>query len=141
MSTILECRGNGVRFTLDNRSGWASRDLARFFARGLRAMRVRQAKHIIVTPSPIRSRGCAQIGGKRYEGHAIVIAIAPPSRFDLRRLARLFEHEVSHTKGMHHEDMPDNVLWSLGRIPKWAWGTKLRYVGRRLSRKRRSTRR
>jgi hypothetical protein len=129
----------GVSFTLDNRSGWSTRDLARFFARGLRAYRVKSHRHIIVVPSPIRSRGCARIGqGKGKDGEAMVIAIASPSRFDLRRLARLFEHEVAHTKGQRHEDMPHDVLWSLGPVPGWA-KTPLRWQRkeRQLSRKRR----
>jgi hypothetical protein len=124
-----------VRFTLENRSGWDTKDLARFFARGLRALGVRKERLIIVVASPIRSRGCAEIGEKTYgqrlrEGEAVVIAMAPPSRFSLRRLARLFEHEVTHTKGFEHEEMPERVLWSLGGIPSWAKGTPLRYRGR-----------
>ena len=130
---VFDVRDGRVRFTLDNRSGWSSRDLARFFARGLKAYKVFARRDIIVVPSPIRSRGCAEIGGK-----PIVIAIASPSRFDLRRLARLFEHEVAHTKGQRHEDMSDNVLWSLGPTPAWA-KVPLRWKGTRgtLSRKRR----
>lgn len=136
MNEPLEVEGDGVRFTLDNRSGWTTRDLACFFARGLRAYGVKKHCHIIVTRSPIRSRGCAQIGGK-----ALVIAIASPSRFDLRRLARLFEHEVAHLQGKRHEDMPHNVLWSLGPVPTWArvsirWRGKARR-SKPLSRKRR----
>lgn len=48
----------------------------------------------------------------------------------MRRLARVFEHEVVHTKGLDHEHMPERVLWSLGPVPKWAEGVKLRYLGR-----------
>lgn len=126
-------RDGRVSFTLDNRSWWNTRDLARFFARGLKAYGVFTRKDIIVVSSPIRSRGCAQIGGK-----GITIAIASPSRFDLRRLARLFEHEVAHSKGQHHEDMSHNVLWSLGPTPAWAKVT-IRWEKPRgtLSRKRR----
>jgi len=121
-----------VRFTLDNRTRWASRGLALFFARGLHAYSVRRPRDIIVVPSPIRSRGCAQIGRNGIEGKAITIALASPSHFDLRRLARLFEHEVQHTLGQRHEDMTHNVLWSLGPVPAWA-KTPLRWS---LSRKR-----
>lgn len=134
---VLEVKGDGVRFTLDNRSGWASRDLAKFFHRGLVAFKAKTPKHIIVTPSPIRSRGCAQIGQGGKEAEAIVIAIASPSHFDLRRLARLFEHEFAHTKGQYHEDMSHNVMWSLGPVPRWAKVT-IRWQGdKQLSRKRR----
>jgi hypothetical protein len=60
----------------------------------------------------------------------MVMAIASPSHFTMKRFARVFEHEITHTKGADHEDMPDNVLWSLGSVPKWARGVKLRYLGR-----------
>lgn len=133
----LRVRAPGVRFTLENHSGWDTKDLARFFARGLRAFGVKEPKLIVVVASPIRSRGCAEIGQKAYgnrlkvkEGENIVIAMAPPSRFCLRRLARLFEHEVTHAKGFEHEEMEERVLWSLGDIPPWARNTPLRYRGR-----------
>lgn len=131
----LQVKAPGVRFTLENHSGWDTKDLARFFARGLRALGIRRHKLIIVVASPIRSRGCAEVGEKSFnrrlrEGEAIVIAMAPPARFSVRRLARLFEHEVTHTKGLEHEEMSENVLWSLGDVPPWARGTPLRYRGR-----------
>lgn len=131
MPKPIEVRAPGVRFTLDNRTGWNTKDLARFFARGLRALGARQKRRIIVVPSPIRSRGCAEIGesfGKRLrEGEAIVISLASPAKFSLRRLARLFEHEVTHTMGFEHGQMSERVLWSEGGIPSWAKGIPLRY--------------
>ena len=131
----LQVRAPGVRLTLENHSGWDTKDLARFFARGLRAFGVKAHRLIIVVASPIRSRGCAEVGAKSYarrirEGEAIVIAMAPPARFSLRRLARLFEHEVTHTKGQEHEEMEERILWSLGPVPPWAKNTPLRYRGR-----------
>ncbi len=96
-------------------------------------MAVREPKHVIVVSAPARSRGCAEIGdprARRREGVAIVIAISPPSRFRLRRLARLFEHEVGHTSGLDHEAMSREMLWSLGTTPAWAKGSKIRYRGR-----------
>lgn len=131
----LSVRAPGVRFTLENHSGWDTKDLARFFARGLRALGVRRHKLIVVVASPIRSRGCAEVGEKAFanrlrEGEAIVIAMAPPARFSVRRLARLFEHEVTHTLGLEHEEMSERVLWSLGDVPPWARGVPLRYRGR-----------
>ena len=98
-------------------------------------MGIRSPRHIIVKAAPQRSRGCAEIGERldgspRGDGRAIVIAIAPPSRFRMRRLARVFEHEVKHTRGYDHEDMPDRILWSLGDVPAWARGARLRYLGR-----------
>lgn len=79
----------------------------------------------VITAAPQRSRGCAEVGGRR-----ISIAIASPSHFSLRRLARLLEHEVSHAMGLDHEDMPERLLYSTGPTPRWALGTRLRYHGR-----------
>jgi hypothetical protein len=102
--------------------------------KGLRALGCRQSKHVIAVAAPARSRGCAEVGdgGRRgrSEGVAIVIAMAPPSRFKLRRLARLFEHEVGHTSGLVHEAMSHEMLWSLGKTPAWAVGSQIRYRGR-----------
>lgn len=97
--------------------------------KGLRSLGVRRPKHIIVVAAPARSRGCAEVGGPR-EGIAIVISMAPPSRFRLRRLARLFEHEVGHTSGLVHEAMTPQMMWSLGGVPAWAKGSLIRYRGR-----------
>ncbi len=119
----------GPALLLYNRSGYDTEDLRRFFVRGLRALHVKERKSIIVVAAPARSRGCAEVGGGR-EGEAIVIAIAPPSRFHLRRLARLFEHEVGHTSGLAHDDMEYDMLWSLGQTPAWAAGAKIHYRGR-----------
>ena len=59
----------------------------------------------------------------------MVIAIASPVRFSLRRLARLFEHEAAHLRGLEHEDMDRSLLLSLGPTPVWAEHTRLRYLG------------
>lgn len=83
--------------------------------------------------APQRSRGCAEVGRRVHpnrEGEAIVIAIASPSHFSMRRLARLFEHEVGHTHGLEHGDMRDKLLWSLGPVPEWAKGAVIRYEGK-----------
>lgn len=118
-------------FTLDNRSGYETADLRRFFAKGLRALHAKGPRHIVVVAAHARSRGCAEIGtSKRSEGRNIVIAIAAPANFCLRRLARLFEHEMEHTKGADHEAMSHATLWSLGGVPAWAAGSKFRYRGR-----------
>lgn len=60
----------------------------------------------------------------------MTIAIASPSRFRLRRLALLFEHECAHIAGCEHEQMSESRLYSLGKTPKWAVGSQLVYVGR-----------
>lgn len=108
---------------LENRSRYATEDLRRFLLRGMRACRIRHLD-VIVVPSPIRSRGCADVGGRR-----MVIAIAAPSRLTMRRLARLFEHEAAHIRGMEHEGMPRDLLYSLGDVPRWARNLKIRYRG------------
>lgn len=116
-------------FALENRSGYATADLRRFFARGFAAYafpeRAVRAYTIAVMTAPQRSRGCAEVGGRR-----MAIAIASPTHFSLRRFARLFEHEAAHLAGMDHEDMPYRLLMSLGPVPEWATGTRLRYLGR-----------
>jgi len=130
----------GRLLVLENRSGYATADLFRFFMRGLVAMGVKKPRHIIVVAAPQRSRGCAEVGTysehlRRKEarvlrdGLRMVISIAPPSRFSLRRLAKLFEHEVAHTLGYDHEEMPYRVLWSLGHTSTWAEGSRIRYLG------------
>lgn len=127
-------RRRSTCLTVTNRSGYATEDLREFFSRGLSALRVRSCRRIIVVAAPARSRGCADVGSVRFKATGdtltIVIAIAPPSRFSLRRLARLFEHEVTHTLGKEHEAMSHDVLWSLGAIPRWARGARIRYLGR-----------
>jgi hypothetical protein len=120
-----------MRLRLDNYSGYDTADLRRFVLAGLRAVapRLREA-HVVIVASPIRSRGCADVGGRR-----MVLAVGPPSRFSLRRLSRLLEHEAGHLRGEQHEDMPRGRLYSLGRIPDWcrrwyAAGGRIRYRGR-----------
>lgn len=142
-------------FRLENRTGYDSDDLRRFFAVGLAATRtwpgygsrkwpdVDRTKppvlRIVVVSSPIRSRGCAEVGKRicekdgtacaRVNGSRMVIAMAAPWRFSLRRLGRLFEHECAHIRGFEHEDMDKNVLLSLGPTPEWALGSTFRYYG------------
>lgn len=60
----------------------------------------------------------------------MVISMAPPSRFSLRRLARVFVHECAHLNGVDHDAMPHRLLYSLGPTPRWAKGVDLRYLGR-----------
>lgn len=101
--------------------------LAAYGVRGL-------VREVVITASPIYSRGCADVGGRRR----LSIAIAPPSRLrpdepnsdGRRRLARLIEHEAAHLRGLDHDDMPHNLLYSLGPTPTWAQGLPLRYRGR-----------
>lgn len=114
-----------MSFSLENRSGYDARDLRRFFARGLRALGIRKHIEIVVVTAPARSRGCATVRGNR-----MVIAIASPSNFRLRRLARLLIHEGHHLLGQEHADMDERTLYSLGPVPEWAKGLTFRYRGR-----------
>ena len=127
-------------FRLENRTGYDTGDLRRFFAKGLTATGTRGRGgdlRIVVTASPIRSRGCAEVGVRECEGgrcsrrngSRMIIAIAAPWRFSLRRLAKLFEHECAHIRGMEHEDMDKDLLLSLGRTPRWARASRFRYYG------------
>lgn len=117
------------RFQLDNRTGYETSDLVRFVRAGFRACKVRKPKRVIFVASPVRTRGCAEVAKDRA-GSAIVIALAAPSRFTLAKLARVFEHECEHAKGVEHEAMPPKLLYSLGDVPAWARGLRIRYRGR-----------
>ena len=115
--------------TIDNRSGYDTGDLRRFCAAGLRANGVRGDVHVTIVSSPIRSRGCAQVGGQR-----MVLAIAAPSysskgEFE-RRLSRLLDHEAAHLRGVEHEQMRKPLLYSEGDTSEWARGLVVRYRGR-----------
>jgi hypothetical protein len=111
-----------------------SGDLRRFFEAGARALGVPRDRWrrtvIVVTSAPKRSRGCATVGGDH-----VSIAIAPRSynrsrRGFIRRLARLFEHEMAHHAGAEHEDMPHKRLYSLGPEPMWSRKLEIRRRGR-----------
>ena len=111
---------------LDNRSGYDDASLRRFIGAGLRATGMpSRGLRVVVLSAPERSRGCATVKGKE-----LILALAPPSRYSLRRLARLLEHEAAHLRGADHGDMPHGLLYSLGPTPAWAHGRVLRYRGR-----------
>lgn len=61
----------------------------------------------------------------------MVLAIASPSYGSsagfLRRLARLFDHEAAHLRGVEHKDMDRDLLYSLGPTPAWARGARIRH--------------
>ena len=127
---------------VENRTGYDTDDLLRFAAKGAAATRTRgpggAPLRIVYTASPIRSRGCAEVGRRdctrgscrTTNGRKMSIALAAPWRFDLRRLTKLHEHEFGHIRGYEHEDMDKNLLLSLGPTSEWARGSKIRYYGR-----------
>lgn len=129
------------QFRLENRTGYDTADLRRFFEKGLLATGTRGRNgdlRIVVSASPIRSRGCAEVGEMKCDakgrcakanGARMIIAIAAPWRFSLRRLARLFEHECAHIRGIEHEEMSRDVLLSLGPTPDWAKDSTFKYYG------------
>lgn len=56
-----------------------------------------------------------------------MMAIASPSRFSKKKLARLFEHELAHIRGKEHADMSEGVYWSKGDEPEWARGKRVEW--------------
>lgn len=124
-----------------NRTQYATEDLERFFARGLWALGCRKNKIVKVLPTKGESRGIAYVGRCRNqqrgtcEAKSMVFLLPPPGpSMTIRRLARLFEHEVSHTLGKRHEDMTETEYWSSSpSVPAWARGAVIRYrFGQRL---------
>ena len=97
-----------------NKTGYDTREACAYFAAGARANGARDIELGLV-PSPNRSRGCAEVGGKR-----VIVAIAPPSKFSKKKLARIFEHELRHISGQEHEDMTEEDYWSKGSEPEWS---------------------
>jgi predicted GNAT family acetyltransferase len=117
-----------------NKTGYDTSDLSRFFARGLWAMGCRKDKIIRVLPTRGDSRGVANVGMCRHnergecERKGLVLFLPPPEQLTIRRLSRLFEHEVRHTKGETHEEMSEAVYWSSQpTVPVWARGMTIRY--------------
>lgn len=133
-----------------NKTDYATDDLLVFFRKGLAALGARGPRFIKVFATNEPSAGIADVGtcsvrfrerGK-CEACKITLILPPPSKMTLRRLARLFEHEVAHTLGKNHgpvaegrhprspKDMTREEYWSLGPTPRWARGTQIRFQGR-----------
>jgi hypothetical protein len=117
-----------------NKTSYDTSDLTRFFAKGLWALGCRKDKVIRVLMTTGDSRGIANVGmcrnGKRgeCERRGLVLFLPPPEQLTLRRLARLFEHEVKHTLGKTHEEMSEQEYWSSQpSIPGWAHGAIVRW--------------
>ena len=134
-----------------NETLWNSEDLRRLFSKGLDALGCKRERNIQILKTPEPSRGIAYVGtcsgargscphssdgppaknvGGSCETRAIVLMLPVPSKMDLRRLSRLFEHEYLHTMGKEHEEMTSAEYWSTGPLPKWARGARVRYDGR-----------
>lgn len=121
-----------AKLRIENRSGYETRDLERLVRAAVRYHRIDGPLDVVFVTAPGRSRGCAEVGGRRA-----VFALAPPS-YDrsrdrsefMRRLSRLIDHEFRHLKGDEHEDMGQSDLYSLGPASPWARGISVRYRGR-----------
>jgi len=123
-----------------NKTGYDTGDLTRFFAKGLWALGCRKSKIIKVLPTRGDSRGIAYVGVCKNqqrgtcEAKSMVFMLPTPEKLTIRRLSRLFEHEVLHTLGKTHEQMSEEVYWSSQpTTPGWARGAIIRYrFGQRL---------
>jgi hypothetical protein len=119
--------------TLMNRTAYHTPDLERLFARGLWAMGCRKSKVVRVLPTRGDSHGEALVGScsRRQrgmcEGTELNFHLPSPEKMTLRRLARLFEHEALHSLGKDHSEMTRSEYWSLGPVPRWARGARVRY--------------
>jgi hypothetical protein len=127
----LRASRRGPEIALRNFSGYEARDLAVIVQAGLGAAGVKRPKRVVVTHSPIYTRGCAAISPD-VTWAPMSLAIAAPSRFTMAKLARIIEHEGRHLRGEDHGEMPDkDVYTSSSFVPRWAKGLKLpRYRGR-----------
>jgi hypothetical protein len=116
--------------TVRNHTGYVTADLERFFKRGLEFFGAQKDKVIKVIPTKTDDgRGIAFVGRCAYprekgacEGKSMVLMLPHPSQITMRRLARLFEHELKHNLGLSHEQMSEGEYWSRGPIPSWARG-------------------
>lgn len=132
-----------MKVTIDNRTNWNTDDLARFFKK---ACRVKRCKRRVVH---IRyGKGRALNGWGELPGTHIQITLPGPEyvqrrgekrAIDYLELAQTVEHELDHTLGKEHYEMPD--LFSLR--PKWQKGLKIRWgdpkhIGRIAAKRKRS---
>jgi hypothetical protein len=128
--------GGPLRLVLRNDTAWNDADLRRFVYAGLRANGVTGTIHVHVTPSPIYSRGCAEVGCVRTGVCRLRLALGRPSYHStralwIRRASRLLDHEARHLTGLDHDRMPERLLYSLGPPSSWARGLPMRWTGKR----------
>lgn len=79
-----------------------------------------KALHGYAYLSPMYS---VSIYGKRVRCHGkrFIRMFLPEGKFDMKKFAQIFEHEVDHTLGLRHKDMMDSDLLN----PKWHEGFPL----------------
>jgi hypothetical protein len=111
----------GARGRIDNRTSYRDEDVRKFVQAGLRAYGAPPNTEVTVRAAPGRTRGCAILGGRR-----MVLALARPSKWSLRKATLIFRHEVAHLRGADHHEMSPDIYWSRGPVPAWARGKKLR---------------
>jgi len=58
--------------------------------------------------------GCA------YLNSSWVKLSVPKGKLDLAQLARVFDHELAHNRGLNHVDMDVDTLWCKGPAPEWS---------------------
>lgn len=130
---------------VDNFTAYRTADLRRFFAAGLRAMNAKSdktieveyrtnARHIcwaamgrVVRTTVVDDDGVTVRPFKTYEGRWIRMLLPKPGEpVDVRRFARVFEHEVHHTKGAQHKEMTQHQRDCDLPLPEWAEGLEIR---------------
>jgi hypothetical protein len=126
---------------IKNLTDYETRDLRRFFLRGLRAMGAKSNKFIEVRPKSGRfTCSRAQVGkidvyqgvdGKRWhlrEARWIRMLVYENAdgTVNLQYFARVFEHEVLHSKGARHSDMSKHQMDCDLPLPDWAVGLEVR---------------
>lgn len=134
-----------VKLELENLTHWSTRDLRRFFVAGLRHMKVFRPRKVVVKYSRngdvTGQAACpgwwiqvnlpgpkyAQPSSRKRDLEALARRFTPlrpgllgDGSLNIERVAQVFMHEVQHTWGWKHGDMPD--WWKL----RPAWQKKLR---------------
>lgn len=136
-----------LQLTIDNETTYRTADLRRLFLRGLKAMGVKQDKHVRVVAARYRHSGVAILGRLhlvpaspareacsaklearyvRREGRWILMRAPALEKLNLASFCRVFEHEVLHNLGVEHVDMTEAQRRCSGGLPAWAEGLELR---------------
>jgi len=108
---------------IKNETRYSTRDLRRFFTAGLRHLGAQEGRTITVV---YHRRGWQWAGthASYWPGTHIKMTLPKiPAQLSLLDMARIFEHEVGHTLGLRHREMPS---WST-LTPTWHEGLTIRY--------------